>query len=126
MREDCSASERGELYNLFREWVTTKYPPAGVLTDTDWEVMADDSTKRYIASHATSSNMKQYLNFSNLLLTVRVTCMMRNRTVVAVQTLKLNCRQQDHYYTLYINFIITIDHALCCVNISDQPYYIQQ
>ena len=46
MREDCSTSERGELCNLFREWVTTKYPPAGVLTDTDWEeVMADDSTK---------------------------------------------------------------------------------
>ena len=39
---------------------------------------------------------------------LKVTCMMGNRTVVAVQTLKLNCRQQDHYYTLYINFIITI------------------
>jgi len=50
VREDCSASEQGELYNLFREWVTAKYPPAGVLTDTDWEeVMADYSTKRYIA-----------------------------------------------------------------------------
>ena len=73
VREDFSASERGQLYNLFREWVTTQYPPAGVLTDTDWEVMADDSTKRYIASHATSSNMKQYLNFSNVLLTVIVT-----------------------------------------------------
>jgi len=74
--------------------------------------------------------MKQYLNFSNLLLTVmlKVTCMMGNRTVVAVQTLKLNCRQ-DHYNTLNINFIITIiiiDHALCCANVSDQRYYIQQ
>jgi len=47
VREDCSTSERDELYNLFREWVNTKYPPAGVLTDTDWEeVMADDPTKR--------------------------------------------------------------------------------
>ena len=46
VREYCSTSERGGLYNLFREWVTTKYPPAGVLTDTDWEeVVADDSTE---------------------------------------------------------------------------------
>ena len=67
--------------------------------------------------------MKQYLiNFSNLLLTVmlKVTCMMGNRTVVAVQTPKFNHRQQDHYYTLCINFIMTI--LLCCANVSDQPY----
>jgi len=62
--------------------------------------------------------MKQYLNFSNLLLTVmlKVTCMMGNRTIVAVRTLKLNCRQ-DHYYTLYINFIMTILLNMHCVDV---------
>jgi len=61
--------------------------------------------------------MKQYLNFSNLLLTVmlKVTCMIGNRTIVAVQILKLNCRQQDRYYTLYINFIMTILLIMHCV-----------
>jgi len=55
--------------------------------------------------------MKQYLNFSNHLLTVmlKVTCMMGNRTVVAVQTLQ----QQDHYYT----------HSILIIHYNNNYYW---
>ena len=41
MRDDGSASERGELYNLFGEWVGNNYPSG--LTHDDWEgIMSED------------------------------------------------------------------------------------
>ena len=45
MRDDGSASaERGELYNLFGEWVGN-YPSG--LTHDDWEgIMSEDATSR--------------------------------------------------------------------------------
>ena len=47
VRESFLASQRGELYKLFRNWVTSTYPPEGTLTDKQWEdVMAEDGTVR--------------------------------------------------------------------------------
>ena len=47
VRESSSATQRGEIHKLFKNWVASSYPPEGVLTDPQWEdVMAEDASVR--------------------------------------------------------------------------------
>ena len=47
VRESSSATQRGELHKLYKNWLSSTYPPEGVLTDSQWEdVMAEDASVR--------------------------------------------------------------------------------
>ena len=49
VRESSSATQRGKLHKLFKNWLSSTYPPEGVLTDSQWEdVMAEDASVRQV------------------------------------------------------------------------------